>query len=76
MECVTTGFSATEVGLLLTAIMGMVGLPVGLQFRAMREDNKYLRDLLSDQLEIARDQNQISKATVETVKTLRNSRRT
>lgn len=74
MECVT-GFSATEVGLLLTAIMGMVGLPVGLQFRAMREDNKYLRDLLSDQLEIGREQNSNLAATAETVKSLRNNRR-
>ena len=74
MECVA-GFTATEVGLLMTAIMGMVGLPVGLQFRAMREDNKYLRDLLSDQLEIAREQNGSLQATAETVKSLRNNRR-
>lgn len=74
MECVT-GFTATEVGLLLTAIMGMVGLPVGLQFRAMREDNKYLRDLLSDSLEVGREQNSNIRETAESVKSLRNNRR-
>ena len=75
MECVTTGFSLEDVVKLLGVILLAIGTPVGLQFRAMREDNKYLRDLLSDQLEIAREQNGSLQATAETVKSLRNNRR-
>lgn len=68
-------FSVQEVIALLIAVAGLVGTPLGIMYRGTRDDNKYLRELLSDQLEIAREQNTSIKATVDTVKTLRNSRR-
>lgn len=67
MEC-TTGFSLPEVLALLGAIMGAIGLPVGIQFRAMQAQNRELLDLLKDQLSIQRDQAETLRTTEQVIR--------
>lgn len=67
MEC-TTGFSLQEVLALLAAVMGAIGLPVGIQFRAAQAQNRELLDLLRDQLEIQRDQVETLRKAEQTIR--------
>ncbi len=55
MSACTTGFSLPEVMTLLVTVLGMIGLPVGIQFRAMQSQNRELLDLLRDQIGILKE---------------------
>lgn len=76
-ECMTMGFSVQDLILLMGAILGVVGLPVGIQFRASQAQNRELMDLLKDQLEIQREQVATLKATEQVIRdgTRTNNRR-
>ena len=71
----TTGFSLPEVLALLGTVMGMVGLPVGIQFRAMQAQNRELLDLLKDQIGILREQAEIQSSTEKVIRTNHSRRR-
>jgi len=66
-----TGFSVQDVGMLLAAILAAIGLPVGIQFRAMQAQNRELMDLLKDQIEILRDQSETQKSTEQVIRRTR-----
>jgi Asp-tRNA(Asn)/Glu-tRNA(Gln) amidotransferase A subunit family amidase len=66
-ECVA-GFSLQEVLTLLAGVMALVGLPVGIQFRAAQAQNAELLDLLKDQLSIQREQAETLRTTERVIR--------
>jgi len=64
----TTGFTVQEVITLLVAVLGLIGIPVGIQFRAMQAQSRELMDLLKDQLGILEDQANTQKTTEQVIR--------
>lgn len=50
------------------ALISLMGLPVGILFRALREENAFLKSLLKEQLAIAAEQNDVQKETVKVIR--------
>lgn len=50
----------------LAVVMGLIGLPVGILFRALREENAYLKQLLNRALEVNEGQAEVARELTQT----------
>lgn len=50
------------------ALLALMGVPVGIMFRAMQAQNRELMDLLKDQLGILQDQVETQKKTEQVIR--------